>query len=104
MTAAEAPPEPDEAERAELDRRARIGLALIGVGILGILWGVFHLLGAVGGPEARDFAHRQTYDQVKPVLHRELFGALLRSLTGLALAMAGGHLRGKALRALGRGD
>ncbi len=94
----------DGAQRAALERRARIGAWLIALGIAGILWGVFHLLAAVGGPEQPDFAHRQRYDEVKLLIHRSFFGALLRSLAGLAVAMAGGYLRGGALRKLGRGD
>ncbi len=98
------PPALSAPEQARLERRARIGAWLIALGILGILWGVFHMLSAVGGPEKPDFAHRQRYDEVKVIVQREMFGALLRSLVGLAVAMAGGYLRGAALRALGRSD
>jgi hypothetical protein len=87
-------------EQAALRRRARLGAVLIALGIAGILWGVAHILLAVGGPERADFAHRQTYDEVKPVVQRVFFGGLVRSLVGLALAIAGGRLRGAALRQL----
>jgi hypothetical protein len=83
-------------QQAELRRRARFGALVIALGIAGILWGVAHILLAVGGPEKPDFAHRQTYDQVKPIVHRVFFGGLVRSLAGLALAIAGGRMRSRA--------
>ena len=92
----EPPPQPADLpaeELAALRKRARLGAILIAVGVAGILWGALHLLLAVGGPERPDFAHRQRYDEVKPLVHAALFGALLRSLFGLAVAMAGGWLR-----------
>jgi hypothetical protein len=73
--------------------RRRLGTALLVLGLLGILWGVLHVLGAVGGPEQPGFANRQTYDEVKPLVHRSMFGGLLRALAGLALAIAGARLR-----------
>jgi hypothetical protein len=73
--------------------RRRLGTALFVLGMLGILWGVAHVLLAVGGPEQPDFAHRPTYDEVKPLVHGAMFGGLLRGLTGLALAIAGARLR-----------
>lgn len=83
-----------EAPRAGGDvRRRRIGTALIVLGLAGILWGVLHVLSAVGAPAQRDFAHRQTYDEVKPLVHGAMFGGLLRGLAGLALAFAGTRLR-----------
>ena len=74
-------------------RRRRLGTALIVLGVLCILWGVAHVLLAVGGPEQPGFAHRPTYDEVKPLVHGAMFGGLLRGLTGLALAIAGARLR-----------
>jgi hypothetical protein len=87
-------------EVAALRRRARWGGALLAVGVAGILWGVLHVLLAVGGPERADFAHRPRYDEVKPIVQRELFGGLLRSLGGLIVALVGGSSRGAALRRL----
>jgi len=87
-------------ELAALRRRARRGAILIGIGLAAILWGVLHVLFAVGGPEQIDFAHRPRYDEVKPIVHRELFGGLLRSLAGLCLALYGGWSRGAAVRRL----
>ena len=87
-------------QQADLRRRVRWGAILIALGIAGILWGVAHILLAVGGPEQPDFAHRQTYDQVKPIVHRVFFGGLVRSLAGLALAIVGGRLRSRALSEL----
>lgn len=87
-------------ELAALRKRARLGAALMAVGVAGILWGALHLVLTVGGPEQADFAHRQRYDEVKPVVHHALFGSLVRSLAGLAVAMTGGWLRGEARRRL----
>lgn len=97
-----APVEADlpETERARLRMRVRLGNALIVLGLIGILWGVFHMLGAVGGPEQRDFAHRQTYNEVKPLVQGSMLGALLRSLAGLALASVGSRLRAVSRRRL----
>lgn len=78
-------------ERARVD----LGLVLIALGILGILWGVFHLLGNVHGPDGppRTFAERTSYNEAKGNIHRVFPGALLRALPGLALAMYGASLR-----------
>jgi hypothetical protein len=76
--------------------RQRLGLALIALGIAGILWGVFHVLGAIGGYEVRDFAHRKPDSEVRAIVHRTFPGALARSLFGLALVLAGGRLRRRA--------
>jgi hypothetical protein len=77
-------------------RRRRLGALLVALGLCGIVWGVAHVLGAVGGPEQRDFAHRQTYDEVKPLVHGSMFGGLVRGLAGLALAAWGMRLRRSA--------
>jgi hypothetical protein len=79
-------------------RRDAWGWVLIGVGILGILWGVFHVLNAVGGPEQRDFAHRLPYNEVKVRVHGAFLGGLVRSLAGLAVAMIGGRVRATTAR------
>jgi hypothetical protein len=73
--------------------RQRLGLALIVLGLAGILWGVFHVLGAIGGYEGREFSHRKPDSEVRAVVHRTFPGALARSLAGLALVLAGGRLR-----------
>lgn len=92
-----APVEADlpDAERARLRTHSRLGNALIALGLLGILWGVFHMLGTVGGPEQSGFANRQTYDEVKPLVQGALFGSLLRSFAGLGLCLLGGWLRSR---------
>lgn len=74
-------------------RRRRLGSALIVLGLLGILWGVAHVLDAVGAPEQRDFAHRLRYDEVKPLVQGAWLGGLLRGFAGLALAIVGTRLR-----------
>lgn len=84
-------------------RRIDWGLVLIVVGIAGILWGVFHVLGNAYGPggPATEFAQRPGYDRVKVNVHAVFFGGLVRAFSGLALAMFGAHLR---RRARGRPD
>jgi len=89
-----------DAEQAALRARARWGAALIALGIAGILWGALHVVLAVGGPEKPEFAQRQTYDEVKPIVHRTFLGGLVRSLAGLGLALVGGRVRGRAQREL----
>lgn len=85
------PPAVEREPRAS--RRGRLGLALIALGLAGILWGVFHVLGAIGGYEERDFAHRKTDHQVRTVVHQTFGGALVRALLGLTLVVVGGRLR-----------
>jgi len=79
-------------------RRIDWGLVLIVLGLAGILWGVFHVLGHAYGPDgpAREFARRPGYDRVKTNVHAVLFGGMLRGFGGLALAMLGGHVRRRA--------
>ena len=78
-------------------RRAQLGLVLIGLGLLGILWGVFHILESVPKPAKLDFAYRTTDFQARSAVHVSFSGGLLRALAGLALALYGGHVRRKAL-------
>lgn len=87
-----------ESEPAPLDpetatRLRRHGALLIALGIAGILWGVFHVLGPVGDLQRRFPGQRVGYDMVKVEVHRAFLGGLLRSLAGLGLAMWGGRLR-----------
>lgn len=101
MNSAPAPQLTPEQQRAA-ELRARVGLALIVAGVLGILWGVFHVLGALPTAEKLDFAHRMTDYQARKSVHETFPGGMMRALAGLTIALAGGHLRGRALRALGR--
>lgn len=84
---------PDAPPRPRIDA----GLVLIAIGILGILWGVFHVLDAAYGPGGppRTFAERRSYDMVKVDVHRAFFGGLLRAFGGLALVGIGGRLRAR---------
>jgi hypothetical protein len=66
---------------------------MIVLGLAGIVWGVFHILTAVDPPGQRQFAERIPYTQAKQIVHERLFGALVRSLAGLGLALLGGRLR-----------
>lgn len=91
---------PEQAAQAE--RRARRGLVLIGIGVLGVLWGVFHVLAALPTAEKLDFAHRMTDYQARSSVHENFPGGLARALVGLAVALWGGRMRGVALRELGR--
>jgi hypothetical protein len=85
-------------------KRAKFGLALIALGVLGILWGVFHVLGALPTAEKLDFAHRMTDYQARKSVHETFPGGLARALVGLGIAVWGGSVRAKALRSLGRSD
>jgi hypothetical protein len=74
--------------------KKRLGAALIAIGIAGILWGVFHVLAATQPPPGAPL-RRQTYDEVKPRVHRSFAGGLVRALAGLGVALIGGRvLRG----------
>jgi drug/metabolite transporter (DMT)-like permease len=77
-------------------RRRTLGLALIVLGLIGILWGVFHVLDRVDPMGQRAPADRQTYNQVKVVVHERFLGGLVRSLAGLGLALLGGRIRSRA--------
>lgn len=76
--------------------RAKLGLALMGLGILGILWGVFHVLESVPKPPRREFAYRTTDFQARSAVHDSFAGGLVRALAGLGLAVYGNHLRRKS--------
>jgi len=67
-------------------------VGLIALGIVGILWGAFHILDAA---EGSDPTRRSTYDEVKPRLQRAFPGGLARSLAGLGIAMIGGRVLAK---------
>jgi len=58
------------------------------VGLAGVLWGVFHVLGATS-QAGRTFAERRGYNEVKMAVHERFPGALLRAFGGLALAIVG---------------
>ena len=72
--------------------QAKLGALLIALGIVGILWGVFHILDATQGS---DRTRRSTYDEVKPRLQQAFPGGLVRSLAGLGIAMIGGRVLAK---------
>ena len=86
------PPEPPEGPPPTTPRKS-LGLTLTALGLVGILWGVFHVLGAIGGYEQRDFAHRKTDFQVRSVVHETFPGGFARAMGGLALLLIGGRLR-----------
>ncbi len=86
-------------EAIERRRRARLGLILIALGVVGMLWGVFHILGSVPKPAKREFAYRTTDFQARSAVHDSFLGGFARAMAGLGLALYGGHLRKKA-----RGD
>lgn len=79
--------------------RAQLGLVLIALGVVGMLWGVFHILGSVPKPAKREFAYRTTDFQARSAVHDSFFGGFARAMAGLGLAVYGGYLRKKA-----RGD
>ena len=75
--------------------RRRVGLALIVLGLLGIVWGVLYVLEAANGPGfgPRRFEERRSYNQVKESVHGAFLGGCLRAGTGFALIAAGSRLR-----------
>lgn len=77
-------------------RRRRLAVALIVLGLAGILWGVLHVLEAANGPGTgpKTFAERRSYDQVKVAVHESFLGGLARAMVGLGLVMVGARLRG----------
>lgn len=86
-------------DREERRKQARLGLILVALGIVGVLWGVFHILGSVPKPAKREFAYRTTDFQARSAVHDSFLGGFARAMAGLGLALYGGHLRKKA-----RGD
>lgn len=86
-------------EAIERRKRARLGLILIALGVVAMLWGVFHILDSVPKPAKREFAYRTTDFQARSAVHDSFFGGFVRAMAGLGLALYGGHLRKKA-----RGD
>ena len=83
-------------EPAPNQGRRLLGLVLIALGLAGIVWGVFHVLGPVGDLHASQPGIRPGYDRVKVSVHATWFGGFVRALGGLALAMFGSRLRGGA--------
>ena len=77
-------------------KRARLGLVLITLGVIGMLWGVFHVLGSVPKPAKREFAYRTTDFQARSAVHDSFLGGFARAMAGLGLALYGGRLRKKA--------
>ena len=73
--------------------RSKLGTALIALGLVGILWGVFHVLGGIGSYEQRDFAHRKTDYQVRSTVHETFPLGFTKAMAGLALLLVGAHLR-----------
>lgn len=89
-------PEPEPTGRRRIDPI----WILVALGIAGILWGVFHMLGSVHGSDgaARTFAERESYNQVKTRLHEALPGGLTRAAVGglfLWMASAIHRVRGR---------
>jgi hypothetical protein len=73
------------------NRRAALGVALVVLGLAGILWGVFHVLDALPEPGA-DFAHRNTDYGDRKAVHGSFLGGLVRALAGLGIALLGARL------------
>lgn len=78
--------------------RARVGTTLVVLGLLGIVWGVIHVLEVANGPGTgpTTFAARRSYDQVKTSVHASFAGGLLRAFGGGALILVGTRLRRSA--------
>ncbi len=84
--------------------RRTVGAILIALGLVGILWGVFHILSAVSDYESKDFAHRKRDYEVRKTVHERYPGALYRALAGLGLALLGARLRSGGERGRGTDD
>lgn len=78
--------------------RNRLGIALIVVGLLGVLWGVLYVLEAANGPGAgpTSFDQRRSYNQVKTSVHRSLPVGILQATGGALLVAVGTRLRRRA--------
>lgn len=86
----------DQRAAEQRGKRARAGLVLIALGIVGMLWGVFHILDSVPKPAKREFAYRTTDFQARSAVHDSFFGGFARAMVGLGLALYGGRLRKRA--------
>ena len=75
--------------------RRNLAHILIGLGLLGIVWGVLHVLETANGPGpgARRFQDRRSYNQVKESVHASFPGGLLRAGVGISLMFLGTRLR-----------
>jgi ABC-type proline/glycine betaine transport system permease subunit len=78
--------------KSAAEKRARLGLALIAIGVLTIVAGVLYVLQSAD-PSARSFEERMSYDQTKVEVHRTLPVGMAVALAGLGLALLGGRLR-----------
>jgi hypothetical protein len=88
---------PDEMTRSSLPApeapgplgtRRRAGIFAIGLGIVLVLWGVFHILGPVGDLQ-RSSSVRVGYDAVKAVVHGAFLGAVWRAGLGVLSLLYG---------------
>lgn len=86
----------DQRAAEQHDQRKRAGLVLIALGVLGMLWGVFHILDSVPKPAKREFAYRTTDFQARSAVHDSFFGGFARAMVGLGLALYGGRLLKRA--------
>jgi hypothetical protein len=77
------------------NKQSALGLALIALGVLGILWGVFHVLDALPSP-GPDFAHRNTDYEDRKATHGSFPGGFARAMLGLGLVFVGARLRRKS--------
>lgn len=75
---------------------AKLGLALMVLGVVAMLWGVFHILGSVPKPAKREFAYRTTDFQARSAVHDSFLGGFARAMAGLALALYGARMRKSA--------
>lgn len=85
-----------DASSPESKRRAKVGWIVSGIGLVAILWGVFHLTSATVGGPIHEFKDRRTYTEVKKAAHEAYPGALARALAGLALVWWGVRIRASA--------
>ena len=74
--------------------RRRLAIALIVLGLLGIVTGVVYVLEAANGPGTgpKTFAQRRSYNQVKEAVHATFPLGLVGALAGLGMVMVGKRL------------
>ncbi len=80
-------PLPEPRASVGWSRTQKWAVVLIALGVIGVLWGVFHVLETANGPGTgpKVFAQRRSYNQVKVAVHESLPGGVLRAALGATL-------------------
>lgn len=88
----------DVAPTADDERRRKVSVVFVALGIALLAWAVLYMnVSALGmAPEQRTFAYRRPYDQVKRSVHEAFPGFLLRAAAGGLAIYVGVRLRRRA--------